>query len=243
MKTSILILLLGGMVWNLPAQYISHNVLIEIEGANRIEAISECGNLLVDGPGDWFLVESESTGAPLEFAICRLFVNGHIVKALQSDARGLFPICELDFDSLIVSYVGYQSQAFSFDDLPREIQLKEGVNLPIVEVLDYHPPEVVVGCAVRRHTSYERAPVERELDAVEPAWKYYPNPTRDQVFVSVGTRKGSIPLYDLKGRLLLKKEINQSEVLLDLSRFISGSYLLVYEGKDRMDSIGLIQLI
>jgi len=70
-------------------------------------------------------------------------------------------------------------------------------------------------------------------DAIDSSLSMYPNPARDQVFISNpnGIRITNIALYDLAGRLVSSKKQSQAltEILIDISDITSGVYVVRIE--------------
>ncbi|MDW7695664.1 MopE-related protein [Flammeovirgaceae bacterium SG7u.111] len=67
---------------------------------------------------------------------------------------------------------------------------------------------------------------------LEAAWEVWPNPTSDQLKVSVtlpvSNKKVEFQLIDLNGKLLLSKQLgSEEEISFDLAKFVSGTYILL----------------
>jgi hypothetical protein len=57
--------------------------------------------------------------------------------------------------------------------------------------------------------------------------KVYPNPAKDILTIQT-KEKGNLVLYDMKGQILIEKQIQDSQNKIDISRFASGLYILVF---------------
>ena len=68
----------------------------------------------------------------------------------------------------------------------------------------------------------------------------YPNPTKDKLFLESGS-KGEITIFDLKGKLLLKKEIESIKNEINVSNLINGSYLLKFESDKGVKTMQFIK--
>lgn len=66
--------------------------------------------------------------------------------------------------------------------------------------------------------------------------KIYPNPTTDQLIITIGTfeyKNLSYQLLDLKGRVLEQNLINSSTTSIDLSKISNGTYFVKIMDKQR----------
>ncbi|VFA42821.1 T9SS type A sorting domain-containing protein [Chryseobacterium indologenes] len=60
----------------------------------------------------------------------------------------------------------------------------------------------------------------------------YPNPTADYVTLQISLKENSreVSVYDLSGKLIMQKEINNNRI--DLSSLLKGVYLLTFKNSD-----------
>lgn len=68
--------------------------------------------------------------------------------------------------------------------------------------------------------------------------KAFPNPTTDYINILVETTGGyqincSVELFDIKGKLLMNKKLNDKLMKLDMSQFANGAYFLKVSGKGK----------
>lgn len=69
---------------------------------------------------------------------------------------------------------------------------------------------------------------------------FYPNPTNDKLRIS-SAGEGVVLIHDLMGRLLIGKEIDNTYQEIDVSKFISGTYILQFTSKDRNQTAKFIK--
>ena len=71
---------------------------------------------------------------------------------------------------------------------------------------------------------YQASPLSVIDLSLDSALSVYPNPATDTVHISAKVALSSLALYDVYGKLILKKENNSNK--LDVSRLNSGIYFL-----------------
>ena len=74
--------------------------------------------------------------------------------------------------------------------------------------------------------------------------KVYPNPTSDYVTVHFGKvpEKTNYLLFDLSGKLIQQKNIESTDVKIDMTRYSSGSYILkLNSGQQPLQSFKIIK--
>ncbi len=64
--------------------------------------------------------------------------------------------------------------------------------------------------------------------------KIYPNPASDILTIQT-KEKGNVVLYDVKGQILIEKQIQNSETQLDISNFSNGLYMIVFRTEKRQN--------
>lgn len=90
------------------------------------------------------------------------------------------------------------------------------------------------GCEVENcYLSLNPSPKERDLSSPMQVW---PNPASGSVQLEMGSEMltGELKIYDVAGSLLLEKKIVATEMVLDVSSFTEGIYLVVAEKQGRM---------
>jgi Peptide-N-glycosidase F, C terminal/Peptide-N-glycosidase F, N terminal/Secretion system C-terminal sorting domain len=60
----------------------------------------------------------------------------------------------------------------------------------------------------------------------ELEFDYYPNPTKNNISINANSIINSIELYDIQGRILITKMVDDTQMNIDLSNYSNGIYLL-----------------
>ncbi|MFZ4931698.1 T9SS type A sorting domain-containing protein [Chryseobacterium sp. Mn2064] len=71
-----------------------------------------------------------------------------------------------------------------------------------------------------------------EITSKQDKVSVYPNPTADYITLQISSKEKprEVSVYDLSGKLVMQKEINNDRI--DLSSLISGVYLLTFKNSD-----------
>jgi hypothetical protein len=92
----------------------------------------------------------------------------------------------------------------------------------------YEAAAIWSGMEIKDITTLSTNKVEQEL-----AWSIYPNPTSG--IVSIQNKKlisADVTVYDLNGRTVLTKSINNAETQVDISNLTSGLYIFNVESQN-----------
>ncbi len=61
---------------------------------------------------------------------------------------------------------------------------------------------------------------------IDPSVKIYPNPSKGNVSVKANGIIKSVQLFDIQGRILETRMINEQELNMDISKYTNGVYFL-----------------
>ena len=71
--------------------------------------------------------------------------------------------------------------------------------------------------------------------------KYYPNPVTDQLTISYTEVITNVEVFDLNGRMVLKRDFNNETVQIDFSTLSSGTYMLNIKSKENSQFIKIVK--
>jgi len=175
---------------------------------------------------------------PLPYASVALYKNQVLITGRETDLNGNFLFEDIDpgtYD-VEVSFVGYRTQSMRrvkvYAGRTNRLQVcmrKEAVIRETIEVVAYKVPLVdfdVCGASYRRPKEEED---EIKPDPPSPfsTLHCFPNPTTDQVTLTLTNQVECLQLYSLNGQLLRqwgRQEAGQQTI--NLSNYPSGTYLL-----------------
>ena len=81
--------------------------------------------------------------------------------------------------------------------------------------------------------------IEQMGSALENTLTVYPNPTQGTLNVSlpsISGNNGMLQVYQIDGRLLMQQSVSAEQTTLDVSTLPSGSYLLIYQDNDLLQT-------
>jgi len=61
----------------------------------------------------------------------------------------------------------------------------------------------------------------------------YPNPTKNTLYLETDIQKGQLQVFDISGKLLLEKEVNNEKQAIDISALLTGIYIVKVIGQER----------
>ncbi|WP_417858052.1 T9SS type A sorting domain-containing protein [Xanthomarina gelatinilytica] len=77
-------------------------------------------------------------------------------------------------------------------------------------------------------------------DQTAIAFSFYPNPASNHVVVTCNFEKATVEVYDMTGKQVLNKNLNQGENSMDVSALSSGVYLARFISENKVDTKKLI---
>ncbi len=80
------------------------------------------------------------------------------------------------------------------------------------------------GCATGRSVEINKEPTT--LAATSQNFRVYPNPSRNTIYIDGITKNEVINIYDLSGRLLIKKVASDTREQLDIKHLLQGMYIV-----------------
>lgn len=79
-------------------------------------------------------------------------------------------------------------------------------------------------------------------DVSAPQLVIYPNPAKDQLFVKLHEGIARVELIDLTGRVMVREEVDGSEIMLNVTELSTGIYLLKVTHADQQFSISRVSI-
>lgn len=177
----------------------------------------------------------DAEGEPLMGATIVGYLNGNYQLGLVSDWDGFFEI-NTTVDSLVISYLSYESRQLNLDDLLSWPQIEMHTSAyELAAAVVTAPPIDHCSCAgVWRPVEAIAISQTKELRALEAPlqWKAYPNPTADIVYITTTDIDSEGLLLTANGQLLKRVHIAPTTTMLDLTAYPAGHYYIQYEGAD-----------
>lgn len=120
--------------------------------------------------------------------------------------------------SATICSIQAQTIQYTYDNAGNRTQRKVLVNLV--------PPDTETAAIARNSSVTE---LEDEQDTILKSIQVFPNPTQDQLQISIGVElpNATIELFDLSGKLLQQQKLRGGQQSLDIAKQVSGEYLLV----------------
>lgn len=175
-----------------------------------------------------------------EYLIGANVVNRHSGKFVSGASAGIKGEFKLEMsagDTLEITYVGFETQKLSFEDMQFDnliILEEQNQDLMPVVVLAYknlhHGGCRFICCCLNKEDSKHDTDCNKiDIAIKKRTWNYYPNPTSGIVNIDVNAEMtGSIEVVDGKGSIIRSFPIVEYPMSIDLSSFSDGLYHLVY---------------
>ncbi len=106
-------------------------------------------------------------------------------------------------------------------DTKNEINLIQGF-----EVKSNSAFEAKVGNGCVNSRSFETSASTKRIKTINESFKVYPNPSKGIIYVEGATTNDIISLYDISGRLLIKKVTSKTREQLDIKHLLQGLYIV-----------------
>ncbi|WP_417866786.1 T9SS type A sorting domain-containing protein [Xanthomarina gelatinilytica] len=145
-----------------------------------------------------------------------------------------------------VTYLPIPGSPTAFAEVVASPYLPEKFTFPAVsayyirmQVLSNHGAAIESGFAEIAFLG-ELTPTVGIKDQTAITFSFYPNPASNHVVVSSNMEKATVEVYDMTGKQVLNKNLNQGENSMDVSALSSGVYLARFISENKVDTKKLI---
>lgn len=190
----------------------------------------------------------DEAGQPIIGANLLIEEDGIHQGGTATDLDGKYELKLRKEQDLKITFLGYETLWMTLEDLLLNpvLTLKENTyNLEEIVVIANGSiiKECHYICCFCPIISSEEVIItsEKPNDALQVQWNYFPNPTTDQVNITVNQEiEGSIEIMDMQGRGLQSLIVDQWPFSINLAQYPAGTYLLRLHAEDRTELIGQV---
>jgi len=234
--------------------------------APAVSPISMCagstvGNLTLPSPTGityrWYLNSSSTTPLPLT----DILQSGYyFVTRIENGCESIRTQVQITINSRPSSPVGATPQQFSdYAEISNLVMNQPNVvwyatyddamkgnnplsqNMPLVHGTTYYAVIIGTNGCPSLPTPIEAIIVLGVNDFDLSKLKYYPNPVSDQLTITYTEVITNVEVFDLNGRMVMKRNFDKETVQLDFSTLSSGTYMLNIKTKENSQFIKIVR--
>jgi hypothetical protein len=198
----------------------------------------------------------DTKGLPVEAAPIQVRPSG--INTL-SNADGRFSVDMKPGEILCVYRMDYETTELTQEELLHDFQGQVVLfekNIALQEVVitalnrEHRTVTCICGSITQSHCCFcglsneqdcdKNCRIPKETVPKIPVWSYFPNPARDMVQVITEGYSGRILVWNMEGQLTASERISSGITRLDIQSWAPGAYVLVYEGADWAQEIGIL---
>lgn len=190
----------------------------------------------------------DEEGLPIIGANLLIEEDGIHQGGTATDLNGNYELTLKQEQDLKITFLGYETLWMTLEDLLSNpfLTLKENTyNLDVVvvtaESVDLIKHTITCYCPIIRSEETVIIAEESEEEAFNIQWNYFPNPTTNQVKITVDQElEGIVEVMDMQGRILQQLNVDQWPFSLNLAQYPAGTYVLRLHTEDKTELIGQV---
>jgi len=162
-----------------------------------------------------------------------------------SDVEGIISIPDLEDQELVISYLGYKTKQVLIKEFNEETITLKKVSFQMEEIVISGFSRIrccSTGCGrlVCTTRGITIDSTRQGNNDIINNWKYYPNPTIDQVIIESNNPSGEVILYAIDGKEIFRKGMTNTAETIQLSNYPTGTYILSHQNAGKTEIIGKV---